>query len=49
MNTNYKSAELEYILNQSDSTTLLLVQGFKDTDYVETLYTVVPELKSALV
>ncbi len=45
VNTNYKSTELEYVLNQSDATTLLLVQGFKDTDYVETTYAVVPELK----
>ena len=34
VNTSYKSAELEYILNQSDSSTLFLVKSFKDTDYV---------------
>jgi fatty-acyl-CoA synthase len=44
VNTSYKSAELEYILKQSDSNTLFLVQGFKDTDYVQTLAEVVPEL-----
>ena len=44
VNTSYKSAELEYILKQSDSSTLFLVQGFKDTDYVATLAEVVPEL-----
>jgi len=44
VNTSYKSAELEYILNQSDSTTLFMVNSFKDTDYVATLNTVVPEL-----
>jgi fatty-acyl-CoA synthase len=47
VNTSYKSAELEYILDQSDSNTLFLVKSFKDTDYVETINTVVPELKSA--
>jgi fatty-acyl-CoA synthase len=47
INTNYKSAELDYVLKQSDSTTLFLVQGFKDTDYVDTVYTVLPELKRA--
>ena len=47
VNTSYKSAELEYILNQSDSTTLFMVKSFKDTDYVETLYEVVPELATA--
>src|SRR5690242_10684833 len=44
VNTSYKSAELEYILKQSDSSTLFLVQRFKDTDYVQTLAEVVPEL-----
>ncbi|SDE52232.1 AMP-binding protein [Desulfuromonas thiophila] len=44
VNTNYKSSELEYILQQSDATCLFLVQGFKDTDYVATLNEVVPEL-----
>jgi len=44
VNTSYKSAELEYILKQSDASALFLVQGFKDTDYVETLAGVVPEL-----
>jgi fatty-acyl-CoA synthase len=46
INTSYKSAELEYILHQSDSSSLFLTQGFRDTDYPETLYTVVPELKN---
>jgi fatty-acyl-CoA synthase len=44
VNTSYKSAELEYILNQSDSTTLFMVKSFKDTDYVATVNEVVPEL-----
>src|SRR6185369_9070280 len=47
VNTSYKSAELEYILKQSDSNTLFMVKSFKDTDYVQTLYDVVPELKGA--
>ena len=44
VNTSYKSMELEYILKQSDSNTLFMVKSFKDTDYVETVYTVAPEL-----
>lgn len=47
VNTSYKSAELEYILKQSDSNTLFLVQGFKDTDYVATLLDVAPELATS--
>jgi fatty-acyl-CoA synthase len=47
VNTAYKSAELEYILNQSDATTLFMVKSFKDTDYVATLTEVMPELATA--
>jgi fatty-acyl-CoA synthase len=47
VNTSYKSAELEYILGQSDSTSLFMVGSFKDTDYVETLTGVVPELAAS--
>jgi len=47
INTSYKSAELEYILNQSDSSALFMVKSFKDTDYVQTLYNVIPELATA--
>ncbi len=47
VNTSYKSSELEYILKQSDSTTLFMVNSFKDTDYVATINSVVPELQTA--
>jgi fatty-acyl-CoA synthase len=47
VNTAYKSAELEYVLSQSDSTTLFMVKSWKDTDYVATLHEVVPELAGA--
>jgi len=47
VNTSYRTSELEYILKQSDSGFLFLVKGFKDIDYMETLYEVVPELRSS--
>ncbi len=47
VNTAYKSAELEYLLHQSDSTTLFMVKSWKDTDYVATLNEVVPELAAS--
>lgn len=47
VNTAYKSAELEYLLNQSDSMSLFMVKSWKDTDYVATLNEVVPELASS--
>lgn len=44
VNTNYKSNELEYILGQSDSTTLVLMEGYRDTNYYEITRQVIPEL-----
>jgi fatty-acyl-CoA synthase len=46
VNTNYKEFELEYLLRQSDATTLILIDGFKDSNYIEHIYTLCPELKS---
>jgi len=47
VNTYYKSHELEYLLKQSDSTTLFLAQGFKDVNYVEITNKVIPKLKNS--
>lgn len=47
VNTNYKIFEAEYLLTQSDSTTLLLIEGFKDSNYVEILNKLCPELKDS--
>jgi len=44
INTNYKSHDLKYIVGQSDSTTLVLMEGYRDTNYYETVQAVVPEL-----
>ena len=45
VNTNYREAELEYLLKQSDSTTIILMEQFRDHTYIETLYNIVPELR----
>ena len=45
VNTNYKTAELAYLLEQSDTETLFIVDGYQDTDYIQTIYHLVPELK----
>ncbi|HOV78844.1 MAG TPA: AMP-binding protein [Bacillota bacterium] len=45
VNTNYKVFELEYLLRQSDSTTLLLIEGTKNSDYIGMIYELCPELK----
>jgi fatty-acyl-CoA synthase len=47
VNTNYKIFELEYLLRQSDSHTLVLIDGFKDCNYVEILNELCPELKNS--
>ena len=44
VNTNYKSHELEYVLRQSDTTTLVLIEEYRDTNYYETLREVIPDL-----
>ncbi|WP_079510295.1 AMP-binding protein [Mesobacillus jeotgali] len=45
VNTNYRTAELEYLLKQSDSTTIILMEQFKDASYIDMVYEIVPELK----
>ncbi|MFC4768627.1 AMP-binding protein [Effusibacillus consociatus] len=47
VNTNYRTAELEYLLKQSDSTTLILMESYRGASYIEMLYEIVPELKNA--
>jgi len=44
VNTNYKVFEVEYLLRQSDTHTLVLIDGFKDADYVEIINQLVPEM-----
>lgn len=47
VNTSYQRAELEYLLQQSESSTLILMEDFRDTSYIDTLYSIAPELKDA--
>jgi fatty-acyl-CoA synthase len=46
VNTNYKTAELDYLLRQSETENMFIIDGLRDTDYVQTLYELVPELKT---
>ncbi len=46
VNTNYKLFELEYLMKQSDSTTLILIEGTKSSDYVGMVYELCPELRN---
>jgi len=48
INTNYKSSELEYILSQSESTSLVLIEGYRDTSFYDMIREIAPELKWSL-
>lgn len=47
INTNYRTHELEYLVKNSDLHTLCLVNGWRDSDYVQMIYDLVPELKES--
>jgi fatty-acyl-CoA synthase len=47
VNTGYKLHELEYLMSQSDLACLCIIDGFKDSDYVDMVYQLVPELKTS--
>lgn len=46
VNTNYKKNELKYLLSHSETENLFVIDGYRDTDYVQTIYELVPELKT---
>jgi fatty-acyl-CoA synthase len=46
VNTNYRTAELEYLLKQSDSTTLILMEQYRDSSYIDMIYELAPELNT---
>jgi fatty-acyl-CoA synthase len=47
VNTSLRAAELAYLLKQSESSALITIKGFRDVDYVETIYNIIPELGEA--
>ena len=47
VNTGYKLHELDYLLKQSDLKCLVIIDGWRDSDYVSMVYELVPELKTA--
>ena len=46
VNTNYKQSELEYLCQNSDMHTLCIVNGEKDSDFVQMTYAMLPELRT---
>ena len=45
VNTAYKIHEAEYLLRQSDTHTLVMIDGYKDSDYRSIIRELVPELE----
>ncbi|WP_181348526.1 AMP-binding protein [Thalassobacillus sp. CUG 92003] len=47
VNTNYRAQELEYLLKQSDATTLILSETFKGASYIDILKEICPEMETS--
>lgn len=48
VNTAYKIHELEYLLKQSDTHTLVIIKGWRDTDYAKIVNELCPELETTV-
>jgi fatty-acyl-CoA synthase len=48
VNTSYKLTELEYLINNADLHTLCIIDGYRDSDYVNMVFELIPELKTSL-
>ena len=46
INTNYRSAEIDYVLKQSDCENIFIINGYRDANYLEILNELIPELKT---
>ncbi|WP_372773708.1 AMP-binding protein [Mangrovibacterium sp.] len=46
INTNYKLSELEFLLKNADVQTLCMIGEYRDSDYVNMMFELIPELKT---
>ena len=46
VNTFYRTTELEYLLKQSECENLVIIDGFREIDSLDTTYELIPELKT---
>lgn len=46
VNTSYKLSELEFLIKNADLSTLCIIDGYRDSDYVNMVFELVPELKT---
>ena len=45
INTNYKLHEMDFALRQSETENIFIINGFRDCNYVQVMYELVPELR----
>jgi fatty-acyl-CoA synthase len=48
VNTSYKLTELEFLIRNADLHTLCIIDGYRDSDYVNMTFELVPELKTSV-
>jgi fatty-acyl-CoA synthase len=48
VNTSYKLSELEFLMKNADLHTLCIIDGYRDSDYVNMVFELVPELKTSV-
>lgn len=48
VNTSYKLTELEFLIRDADLHTLCIIDGYRDSDYVNMTFELVPELKTCV-
>lgn len=46
VNTHYRTHELDYLLNNSESENLVIIGEYRDHDYLSTTYELIPELRT---
>ncbi|CAK7009565.1 MAG: 3-[(3aS,4S,7aS)-7a-methyl-1,5-dioxo-octahydro-1H-inden-4-yl]propanoyl:CoA ligase [Desulfovibrio sp.] len=46
VNTSYRESEVEYLLKQSECENLVVVDGLRDHDYLQTVHKLIPEVRT---
>jgi fatty-acyl-CoA synthase len=47
VNTSLRASEIDYLLKESEAGTLITVAGWQGLDFIETIYSLIPELRDA--
>lgn len=48
VNTSYKLSEVEFLIKNADLHTICIIDGYRDSDYVNMIFELVPELKTCV-